>query len=115
MLNHVELEKRRTRAFKYKLIDECLLLPLPTFLLSAVKDSKVVDISQAQLLDGLFTVNQPNGLLMSGDAQTGTLYLIDIQKHTANAVLQRGAPQRHEPEGYRRTRSRRHKRPEKFP
>lgn len=60
----------------------------PTASQSGVRVSKAVDVPEAQLLDGLAIVNQPRGLLMSGDAQTGTLYLIDIQKHTANAVLQ---------------------------
>jgi hypothetical protein len=63
-------------------------IPDPTVSQSGVKVSKVVDVPQAQLLDGLVIVNQPDGLLMSADAQTGTLYLIDIQKRTANAVLQ---------------------------
>ena len=63
-------------------------IPDPTIARSAVKVSKVADVPQAQLLDGLAIVKQPGGLLMSGDAQTGTLYLIDPQKHTANAVLQ---------------------------
>ncbi|KAL9133454.1 MAG: hypothetical protein Q9175_005362 [Cornicularia normoerica] len=55
---------------------------------SAVKVLKVVDVPEAQLLDGLTIVNEPRGLLMSGDAQTGTLYLNDIHKHAARAVLQ---------------------------
>lgn len=55
---------------------------------SAAKVSKVVDVPPAQLLDGLVIVNHADGLLMSGDAQTGTLYLIDIRKQTVNAVLQ---------------------------
>lgn len=55
---------------------------------SGVKVSKVVDVPKLQLLDGLAIVNQPDGLLMSADAQTGALYLIDIQKRTANGVLQ---------------------------
>lgn len=62
--------------------------PDPTVSQSAVKVSKVVDVPQAQLLDGLTVVNEPDGLLMSGDAQTGTLYLINIRKRTAEAVLQ---------------------------
>lgn len=49
--------------------------------------SKVVDIPQAQLLDGLAIVNAPAGLLMTGDAQTGTLWLIDVHAGTAKAVL----------------------------
>ena len=59
----------------------------PTSSLSAVKVSKVLDIPQAQLLDGLVLVNQANGLLMSGDAQEGTLFLIDVRKRKASAVL----------------------------
>lgn len=60
----------------------------PTTYQSTAKVSKMVDVPQAQLLDGLVIVNECEGLLMSGDAQTGTLWLIDIQKHTATAVLQ---------------------------
>ena len=63
-------------------------IPDPTVAQSAVKVSKVVDIPQAQLLDGLDIVNKSAGLLISGDAQTGTLYLIDVHKRTASAVLQ---------------------------
>ncbi len=59
----------------------------PTSSLSAVKVSKVLDIPQAQLLDGLVLVNQADGLLMSGDAQEGTLYLIDVRKRIASVVL----------------------------
>ncbi|KAL8956722.1 MAG: hypothetical protein Q9193_005831 [Seirophora villosa] len=50
--------------------------------------SKVVDIPAAQLLDGLAIVNRSAGLLMSGDAQTGVLYLINTRMRTATAVLQ---------------------------
>ena len=63
-------------------------IPDPTVAQSAVRVSKVVDIPQAQLLDGLGIVNASAGLLISGDAQTGTLYLIDVYKRTARAVLQ---------------------------
>ena len=63
-------------------------VPDPTISQSDVRVSKILDIPEAQLLDGLTTVNQRRGLLMSGDAQTGTLYLIDIHNHTAEAVLQ---------------------------
>lgn len=55
---------------------------------SAIRVSKVVDIPQAQLLDGLALINPSAGLLMSGDAQTGVLYLIDTHRRTAKAVLQ---------------------------
>ncbi|KAL9120135.1 MAG: hypothetical protein Q9187_003305 [Circinaria calcarea] len=63
-------------------------IPDPTVAQSAVKVSKVVDIPQAQLLDGFAMINQPAGLLMTGDSQTGRLYLIDVQRNTAAAVLQ---------------------------
>ncbi|CAD6591507.1 MAG: hypothetical protein ASARMPRED_005467 [Alectoria sarmentosa] len=63
-------------------------IPEPTVAQSAVKVSKVVDIPEAQLLDGFALVNQSAGLMMTGDAQTGTLYLINVQKRTATAVLQ---------------------------
>ena len=63
-------------------------IPDPTVARSAVRVSKVVDIPQAQLLDGLDIVNKSAGLLISGDAQTGTLYLIDVYGRTARAVLQ---------------------------
>ncbi|KAL8906222.1 MAG: hypothetical protein Q9171_006365 [Xanthocarpia ochracea] len=53
-----------------------------------VKVSKVVDIPAAQLLDGFAMVNQSAGLLMSGDAQTGVLYLINTRLRTATAVMQ---------------------------
>lgn len=50
---------------------------------------KVLDIPQAQLLDGFAIVNQSSrGLLISGDAQTGSLYLIDLKKYAATVVLQ---------------------------
>ncbi|KAL8745310.1 MAG: hypothetical protein Q9190_002544 [Brigantiaea leucoxantha] len=52
------------------------------------KVTKVLDIPEAQLLDGLAVANADAGLLISGDAQTGTLYLIDVQRRTAKAVLQ---------------------------
>ena len=48
---------------------------------------KVVDVPQAHLLDGLAIVSAPGGLLMTGDAQTGTLWLIDVHARTAKAVL----------------------------
>ncbi|KAL8653590.1 MAG: hypothetical protein Q9210_002008 [Variospora velana] len=54
----------------------------------SVNVSKVVDIPAAQLLDGFAVVNQSAGLLMSGDAQTGVLYLINTHLRTATAVLQ---------------------------
>ena len=60
----------------------------PTASQSAVKVSKIVDVPQAQLLDGFTVVNEPAGLIISGDAQTGMLYLIDVYKRTATAVLQ---------------------------
>ncbi|MCJ1456223.1 hypothetical protein MMC28_006583 [Mycoblastus sanguinarius] len=60
----------------------------PTQTPSAVKVAKIVDIPSAQLLDGLAVVNPGAGLLMSGDAQLGTLYLIDVNKKTATAVQQ---------------------------
>lgn len=55
---------------------------------SAVKVSKVMDVPHAQLLDGLATINRSAGLLMSGDAQTGEIYLIDTHKRSATALLQ---------------------------
>ena len=63
-------------------------VPDPTISQGAVKASKIVNVPEAQLLDGLTIVDQRRGLLMSGDAQTGTLYLIDTHKHTEDAVLQ---------------------------
>ena len=63
-------------------------VPDPTISQNDVKVSRILDVPEAQLLDGLTIVNQGRGLLMSGDAQTGTLYLIDIHNHTADAVLQ---------------------------
>ncbi|KAL9043683.1 MAG: hypothetical protein Q9214_003140, partial [Letrouitia sp. 1 TL-2023] len=52
-----------------------------------VKVTKIVDIPEAGLLDGLTIVNAQAGLLITGDAQSGTLYLIDTTKRTAKAVL----------------------------
>lgn len=55
---------------------------------NAVRVSKVLDIPQAQLLDGLALIDGRAGLLMSGDAQTGVVYLINTQSRTSVAVLQ---------------------------
>ena len=55
---------------------------------SAVIVSKALDVPRAQLLDGLTIIDKRKGLLMSGDAQTGTLYLINVRAHTSIAVLQ---------------------------
>ena len=60
--------------------------PDPTAFESSVRVSKIVDVPEAQLLDGLAIVNQTEGLLISGDAPTGTLYLLDVKKRTVNAV-----------------------------
>ena len=54
---------------------------------SSMRVTKIVDVPQAQLLDGFVVVNPSSGLLMTGDAQTGTLYLIDVFHRTATAVL----------------------------
>jgi len=55
---------------------------------NTLRASKVVDVPQAQLLDGFDVVNKPAGLLITGDAQTGTLYLIDVHQRTATPILQ---------------------------
>ena len=52
-----------------------------------VKVTKVVDIPEAGLLDGITIVNAQKGILITGDAQSGTLYLIDTTKGTAKAIL----------------------------
>ena len=67
-------------------VDLCGILD-PTVSPSTAKVSRVLDIPDAQLFDGLVVINQAKGLLMSGDAQEGTLYLIDIKKREASAVL----------------------------
>ncbi|CAF9904423.1 MAG: hypothetical protein ALECFALPRED_008546 [Alectoria fallacina] len=61
---------------------------IPRSLKGALKISEVVEVPEAQLVDGLAIVNQPCGCLMSGDAETGTLYLIHIEKHTADTILE---------------------------
>ena len=53
-------------------------VPNPVITQGEIKVSKIVDIPQAQLLDGFAVVNKKAGLLISGDAQTGTLYLINV-------------------------------------
>ena len=53
-------------------------VPDPVNTQGDIKVSKIVDIPQAQLLDGFAVVNETFGLLISGDAQTGTLYLINV-------------------------------------
>lgn len=63
-------------------------IPDPAANQKSVKVSNVVDIPQAQLLDGFAVFNAQNGLLVTGDTQTGTLYLIDVRRGTATAVLQ---------------------------
>ena len=63
-------------------------IPDPTTAQSAVKVSKIVDVPQAQLLDGFGVVNHTAGLMITGDAQTGTLYLIDVYRRSVTAVLQ---------------------------
>ncbi len=63
-------------------------VPNPVITQGEIKVSKIVDIPQAQLLDGFAVVNKTAGLLISGDAQTGTLYLINVHNRTATAVLQ---------------------------
>ncbi|KAL9124768.1 MAG: hypothetical protein Q9217_005938, partial [Psora testacea] len=63
-------------------------VPDPTATPNAAKVSKIVDVPPAQLLDGFAAVNESARRLMSGDAQIGTLYLIDAQARTATAVLQ---------------------------
>ena len=60
----------------------------PTTSESAVKICEIVDVPQAQLLDGFDVLNKSAGLLVTGDAQTGTLYLIDVHQRTATPVLQ---------------------------
>ena len=59
----------------------------PTVAHSDIRISRVVDIPQAQLLNGLVEVNRSASLLMSGDSQTGTLYLIDTHRRIATAVF----------------------------
>ncbi|MCJ1247043.1 hypothetical protein MMC30_004254 [Trapelia coarctata] len=60
----------------------------PTTAQSAVQVSKVVDIPDAGLLDGFTVVNAKAGLLASGDAESGTIFLINVKKSTATAVYQ---------------------------
>ncbi|KAL9067031.1 MAG: hypothetical protein Q9157_006946 [Trypethelium eluteriae] len=62
--------------------------PDPLVFQTGLKVTKIVDVPEAQLLDGLAIISQSKGLLMSGDAQTGTLYLINVLNHTTTAVLQ---------------------------
>ena len=61
--------------------------PDPTISQSAMTVSKAVDVPEAQLFSGLVIMNQLDGLLISGGVKTGPLYVIDMQKHTANTVL----------------------------
>lgn len=50
--------------------------------------TRVLEVPQAQLLDGLVLVNANAGLLLSGDAQTGTLYLLDVCRPSVTEILQ---------------------------
>ena len=48
---------------------------------------RAVDIPNAQLLDGLVIVNSDRGLLLTGDAQLGTLIVIDVPDKTSTVVM----------------------------
>lgn len=52
------------------------------------KVRKVIDVPEAQLLDGLTLLNAQLNYLLTGDAQTGTLWLIDVPSRVANKVYQ---------------------------
>ena len=54
----------------------------------AVRVSKVVDVSDARTLDGLAVLNAEKGLLVTGDAQTGTVFVIDVRQGIYSAPYQ---------------------------
>ena len=62
--------------------------PDPTTAQSAVKVSKVVDVPEAGLLDGFAVLNTSAGLFVSGDTQSGTIFLINVKNGTATAIYQ---------------------------
>ena len=63
--------------------------PDPTNAEEMIKVSKILDIPQAQLLDGFVVFQRSSGgVLIAGDVQTGTLYLIDVKNRTSDAVFQ---------------------------
>ena len=55
---------------------------------SKIKVDKIIDIPEAQLLDGLTNLKGGNDLLVAGDAQTGTLWLIDTMAAKATPLYQ---------------------------
>ena len=54
---------------------------------AAIKVSKVVDIREAFTFDGLSLVNAERGLLVTGDAHSGALYVIDVHSHSYDIVF----------------------------
>lgn len=50
--------------------------------------SWLVNIPEVGLLDGLALVNETAGLLVSGDGQSGKLYVIDVNSRTAKVVAE---------------------------
>jgi len=63
-------------------------IPDPTLNPSAVQVSKIVDVPDAGLLDGFDVINVKAGLLVTGDTQSGTMFLIDVKQGTATAAYQ---------------------------
>ncbi|KAI9677982.1 MAG: hypothetical protein M1822_008090 [Bathelium mastoideum] len=50
--------------------------------------SMVVEISEGYTCDGLTVVNATSGLIVTGDTQSGTLYLIDVLANTYEPIYQ---------------------------
>ena len=58
---------------------------------SSTRVEKVVDIPEAGLLDGLTLINAQSNYLVTGDAQNGTLWMIDAPNQNATAMFQNDA------------------------
>ena len=55
---------------------------------SSIRIEKTMDVDDALTLDGLSVVNSKRGLLITGDAHTGKLYIIDVDNKICTNVFQ---------------------------